>query len=95
MKITVTTTSQKRKHLNLKRIESMSYGLIINWQLVDVVNLKDTWRMIFLHHKSDDSYKIASFLGDKIDELWSDNDTKEEREWIEKNKPKYLKKRMK
>jgi hypothetical protein len=70
----------------------MSYGLIIDWQLVDAVNLKDTWRMIFLPHKSDDSYKIASFLGDKIDELWSDVETKEEREWIEKNKPKYLKK---
>lgn len=93
MKITVTDIRQKRKYLNLKRVEDMSYGLIVNWQLVDVVNLKDTWESIFLPHKSLDSHTIASFLGDRIDEQWSDVDTKEEREWIEKNKPRYLRKR--
>lgn len=93
MKITVTDIRQRRKHLNLKRVDGVSYGLIIDWQLVDVVNLKDTWKMIFLPHKSPDSYKIASFLGDRIDEQWSDTETKEERKWIEKNKPRYLRKK--
>ena len=93
MKITIIDAFNKKKHLNLKRVEDISSGLIISWQLMDVVNLKDTWKVIFLPHKSRYSYGIASFLGDNLDEIWSDLATKEEIEWINQNKPRYLKER--